>query len=116
VEQLEDRLNGHKWHSNSELKVEYAAFERRIALETEVQQLKIDIKNATQDLQMKTTLKNMKRVLRRLGHTTGEGVIDLKGRVACEISTCDELLGTNTITTPKAIFRVISTDLYIYVI
>ena len=30
----------------------------------------------------------------RLGHTTQENVIDLKGRVACEVSTCDELLAT----------------------
>jgi len=46
---------------------------------------------------MKQTLKSMKRVLRRLGHTTADNVIDLKGRVACEISTGDELLATELI-------------------
>ena len=37
--------------------------------------------------------KAMKRVLRRLGYI-GEGVIELKGRIAAEISTSDELLAT----------------------
>jgi len=54
----------------------------------------MQIKEATQDIVMTQTLKNMKRVLRRLGFISKEGVITLKGRVACEISSCDELLGT----------------------
>lgn len=33
-------------------------------------------------------------VLRKLGHVTKEGVVTLKGRAACEISTGDELLAT----------------------
>ena len=33
-------------------------------------------------------------VLRKLGHVTKEGVVTLKGRAACEISTGDELLTT----------------------
>lgn len=35
--------------------------------------------------------KGMLVVLRRLGYLTAEGVIDIKGRVACMISACDEL-------------------------
>ena len=42
-------------------------------------------------------LKNRKRVLRRLGYTTAADVIELKGRVACEISSADELLLTEMI-------------------
>jgi ATP-dependent RNA helicase DOB1 len=34
----------------------------------------------------------MKRVLRRLGHINQENVIQLKGRVACEVSSADELV------------------------
>ncbi len=52
---------------------------------------------ATQSLVMRDTLKRMKRVLRRLGHTDADNVIQLKGRVACEISTADELLVTQLI-------------------
>ena len=39
-------------------------------------------------------LKSRKRVLRRLGFTTSDDVVEMKGRVACEISTGDELLLT----------------------
>lgn len=42
-------------------------------------------------------LKCRKRVLRRLGFTTSDDVVDKKGRVACEISTGDELLLTEMI-------------------
>lgn len=33
-------------------------------------------------------------MLRKLGHITAEGVVSMKGRAACEISTGDELLTT----------------------
>lgn len=42
-------------------------------------------------------MRRRKRVLRRLGHCDAEGVIQLKGRVACEINTCDELVVTELI-------------------
>jgi ATP-dependent RNA helicase DOB1 len=41
----------------------------------------------------------MKRVLRRLGHTNSDNVIELKGRIACEVSTADELLITELVFT-----------------
>lgn len=39
-------------------------------------------------------LKCRKRVLRRLGYASAADAIELKGRVACEISSADELLLT----------------------
>ena len=42
-------------------------------------------------------LKSRKRVLRRLGFTSSSDIVDMKGRVACEISTGDELLLTEMI-------------------
>lgn len=39
-------------------------------------------------------LKCRKRVLRRLGYANASDAIELKGRVACEISAADELLLT----------------------
>ncbi|KAJ8973625.1 hypothetical protein NQ317_015326, partial [Molorchus minor] len=42
-------------------------------------------------------LKCRKRVLRRLGYCTNTDVIQLKGRVACELSSADELLITEMI-------------------
>lgn len=37
-------------------------------------------------------LKGMKRVLRRLGFTSKDDVVEQKGRAACEIDTGDELV------------------------
>ena len=42
-------------------------------------------------------LKCRKRALRRLGFATSEDVVEQKGRVACEISSGDELLLTEMI-------------------
>jgi superfamily II RNA helicase len=39
-------------------------------------------------------LRNRGRVLKRLGHITSDGVVQLKGRAACQIDTADELLVT----------------------
>ena len=39
----------------------------------------------------------MKRVLRRLGYSTSADVIEIKGRIACELSSADELLLTEMI-------------------
>ena len=46
---------------------------------------------------MKDTLRKMKRVLRRLDYVDERGVVQLKGRVACEVNTADELLVTELI-------------------
>lgn len=42
-------------------------------------------------LAFKDELKARKRVLRRLGYITSDDVVELKGKVACEISSADEL-------------------------
>jgi len=52
---------------------------------------------AHQALVMKDDVKRMKRVLRRLGFVDAENVLQLKGRVACEINTVDELVTTEMI-------------------
>ena len=46
---------------------------------------------------MREELKGMRRVLRKLGHISEDGVIQNKGRVACEVSTADELLTTELV-------------------
>jgi ATP-dependent RNA helicase DOB1 len=67
-------------------------YAQRQELEAQITTINAELKNATNDVVLRQTLKGMKRVLRRLGFTTRDNVIDLKGRVACEISTGDELL------------------------
>ena len=99
VANLESRLKAHKlWprdmDSAESLRSNLKKYEERLALDAEILTLKQSLKNATRDVQMNDQLKKMQVVLRRLEHTTSDNVIDLKGRVACEISTCDELLAT----------------------
>jgi len=65
----------------------------RLGLQEEEAAVRARIKGA-QDVMMGAELKGMRRVLRRLGHISEDGVIQNKGRVACEVSTCDELLAT----------------------
>lgn len=58
--------------------------------------MKKQIQSAHDILQM-DELKCRKRVLRRLQFTTSDDVVEMKGRVACEISSGDELLLTEMI-------------------
>ncbi|NXX40462.1 MTREX helicase, partial [Tricholaema leucomelas] len=59
----------------------------------DIRAAKRELKKARTVLQM-DELKCRKRVLRRLGFATSSDVIEMKGRVACEISSADELLLT----------------------
>lgn len=67
-------------------------------LQIQIESISKRIAQARSVLQM-DELGNRKRLLRRLGYTRPEDidVIDVKGRVACEISTGDELLLTELI-------------------
>lgn len=51
----------------------------------ELKELKAEMKKAMSLLQM-DELKCRKRVLRRMGYCTADDVIEMKGRVACELS------------------------------
>ena len=59
----------------------------------DIKDKKKELKKAKQVIQL-DELKARKRVLRRLGYATAADVIETKGRVACEISTADEVNNT----------------------
>lgn len=90
---LQTRINEHPLTKTNELKYLYEQYERKSNLERQVLEAKNDLKKAQSLLQM-GDLKKYKRVLRRLGYCNSNDVIDLKGRVACEIDTGDELVTT----------------------
>ena len=48
--------------------------------------------SVSEDVVMRRQLESMQVVLRRLECTTSSAVMDVKGRVAAEVSTCDELV------------------------
>lgn len=97
IQSLEDRVSEHKIKSLlsvEELNEEYEKYQQHAALDAKREVVKAELKANQSSLSLKSTLKHMKRVLRRLEFTSSNDVIELKGRVACEISTCDELLAT----------------------
>lgn len=62
-----------------------------MALADRIKNVKKDIANALSVIQL-DELKSRKRVLRRIGFIDDADVVQLKARVACEISTGDELV------------------------
>lgn len=60
-------------------------FQKKQVISEELKKVKTDLKMAQSLIQM-DELKARKRVLRRLGYCTASDVIEVKGRVACEIT------------------------------
>ncbi|WFD26071.1 RNA helicase [Malassezia nana] len=71
----------------------YALYAAKQAAQDKMAEIQAKIAAAHNVLQL-DELKCRKRVLRRLGFTSADDIVEKKGRVACEISTGDELLLT----------------------
>jgi ATP-dependent RNA helicase DOB1 len=80
-------------HKSPALPRLFEQYSARQGLDERISTLKRNIRD-TNAIVCMDELKNRGRVLRRLNYTTEAGVIEVKGRVACEISTGDELLLT----------------------
>ncbi|TPX62596.1 hypothetical protein PhCBS80983_g00405 [Powellomyces hirtus] len=96
IEVLEERLFSHALHNSSELPELIELFENKLNLTSKIKESKREIHAAESVVQL-DELKCRRRVLRRLGYTSAADVIEMKGRVACEISAGDELLLTEMI-------------------
>ncbi|TFY60200.1 hypothetical protein EVJ58_g5300 [Rhodofomes roseus] len=96
IDLMESKLVSSPLHKDSRLPELYTAYKRKQECQTTIRELKKRIQ-ATNDVLQMEELKCRKRVLRRLGFTTSADIVDMKGRVACEISTGDELLLTELI-------------------
>lgn len=94
IENSEDALLNHELNTSSDLENQFSLYQTRLDLETQLSQVDTNMKALSHNIVFRQNLKNMKRVLRRLDLITSENIVDLKGRVACEITTCDELVGT----------------------
>jgi ATP-dependent RNA helicase DOB1 len=93
---LTSRMEANPVHHSIDRDVRFASFKRKTELETVCRSLREKIKKC-RVLAMRDQLKAMKRVLRRLGLVDAQHVVQMKGRVACEVSTADELLITELI-------------------
>ncbi|XP_033636564.1 exosome RNA helicase MTR4-like [Asterias rubens] len=96
VEAFEERMYSHPLHKSPELSRLYGLYEEKAKIASEVKAAKRELKRAKTVIQLEE-LKCRKRVIRRLGYATVADVIEMKGRVACEISSGDELLLTELI-------------------
>jgi ATP-dependent RNA helicase DOB1 len=78
-------------HNSPRLPELYSQYANKMAIGDKIKKTKKDIADALSVIQL-DELKSRKRVLRRLGFIDDADVVQLKARVACEISTGDELV------------------------
>jgi ATP-dependent RNA helicase DOB1 len=93
---MEKKLFSSPMHKDPRLPKLYELYTQKKEAQERVKALKKRIQ-ATQDVLQMEELKCRKRVLRRLGFTSADDIVDVKGRVACEISSGDELLLTELV-------------------
>ncbi|KAL8724377.1 MAG: hypothetical protein Q9181_006857 [Wetmoreana brouardii] len=91
IEVLESRLLSNPLHNSPRLPELYDQYAEKIELHDKQKAIKKKITEAQAVMQL-DELKSRKRVLRRLQFINEAEVVQLKARVACEISTGDELL------------------------
>jgi len=91
IEVLEHKLLSTPLHKSDQLPELYEQYSAKVELNGEIKAKRKQISDALSVLQL-DELKNRKRVLRRLGFVNDADVVQLKARVACEISTGDELV------------------------
>ncbi|XP_054278231.1 exosome RNA helicase MTR4-like [Macrosteles quadrilineatus] len=96
INTYEQRLFSHPMHEKEELEDVYEQYLEKVKVGAELKLAKAELKKAMSLLQM-DELKCRKRVLRRMGYCTADDVIEMKGRVACELSSGEELLMTELI-------------------
>ncbi|XP_011207452.1 exosome RNA helicase MTR4 [Bactrocera dorsalis] len=96
IDKFEERLYAHPLHNSTELENIYERYTQKLKVQEELKTVKTKLKEARSLLQM-DELKHRKRVLRRMEYCTAADVIEFKGRVACELSSADELLLTEMI-------------------
>jgi ATP-dependent RNA helicase DOB1 len=96
IEGLEKKRAESAFHGQPRLGAYLEAFGQKIRLHSEVQDLDKQIKQA-RFMVMSDDLRAMRRVLRRLEFIDKDGVVLLKGRMACELTSADEVLMTEIV-------------------
>jgi ATP-dependent RNA helicase DOB1 len=93
---LGDRIKSHPLASDATLPELYELYARKQDVNSQIREMRKKVQ-AARDIMQLEELRCRKRVLRRLGFASSADVVEMKGRVACEISTGDELLLTEMI-------------------
>ncbi|KAM1225981.1 hypothetical protein PS2_044169 [Malus domestica] len=90
IEALENLFDRHEVARTPLIEQKLKVFHMKQDLAAKIKSIKKTMRSSTA-LAFKDELKARKRVLRRLGYVTNDGVVELKGKVACEISSAEEL-------------------------
>lgn len=93
---LQRRMGESSLAANQKLPSYLEVFEKKVQLLATAQQLDTQIAK-DRFMVMSDDLQAMHRVLRRLEFVDREGVVQLKGRMACEITSADEVLMTEIV-------------------
>uniref|UniRef100_A0A7S2Q2C1 Superkiller viralicidic activity 2-like 2 n=1 Tax=Zooxanthella nutricula TaxID=1333877 RepID=A0A7S2Q2C1_9DINO len=96
IADFDERIGASVLHGNAKLPGYLAAFEKKVKLHASVQDLEKQI-SQSRFMVMSDDLRAMRRVLRRLEFIDKDGVVQLKGRMACELTSCDEVLMTEIV-------------------
>ena len=98
IQIIENKLYGSPMHRNPRLPELYSQYLRKVDIQTRIRGLRKKIQATKDILQLEELTKCRKRVLRRLAFiSSNDDIVEMKGRVACEISSGDELLLTELI-------------------
>ncbi|XP_004964282.1 DExH-box ATP-dependent RNA helicase DExH9 [Setaria italica] len=90
IEALESLFEKHDIRSSPHIQQKLKVLHAKQELSAKIKSIKKTMRSSTA-LAFKDELKARKRVLRRLGYVTSDDVVEVKGKVACEISSADEL-------------------------
>lgn len=90
IELLESLFEKHDMRNSPLIQQKLKVLHDKQELTARIKSIKKAMRSSSA-LAFKDELKARKRVLRRLGYITSEDVVQLKGRVACEITSADEL-------------------------
>ncbi|GJW35310.1 DExH-box ATP-dependent RNA helicase DExH9 isoform X1 [Tanacetum coccineum] len=93
IEALENLFEKHEVAKSPLIEQKLKVLHKKKEITAQIKAIKKSMRS-TSALAFKDELKARKRVLRRLGYVTKDDVVELKGKVACEISSADELVLT----------------------
>lgn len=96
IADLEKKRSENNFSGHDKLTTYYNCFEKKVKMHGKVQELDKQI-NQSQFMVMGDDLRAMRRVLKRLEFIDRDGVVQLKGRMACEITSADEILMTEIV-------------------
>ncbi|EEC50651.1 predicted protein [Phaeodactylum tricornutum CCAP 1055/1] len=90
-----DQMRNYEIHRHPSLESMYSTVERKESLRSKVNTLRHLLSN--ESLQLFPDFLQRKAVLRKLGYIDEKETVSIKGRVACETNTCEELIVTELV-------------------